>query len=82
MVHLKDAIDAAWITQLAERFDVTRRIGVLKKHGGLPARDPNRESRQAERVRLLARDVGICPELAQAIFMLIAETVVEEHRKA
>lgn len=76
-----DQIDSSWLALLSARFEVTRQVGELKKRQGLPARDPAREAQQTERMRQLAAEAGLAPELAENIFKLIASAVVAEHQK-
>jgi monofunctional chorismate mutase len=54
-----DNLDAAIIHMLAERFKLTRRVGMLKAERALPPSDPGREQRQVERMRRLADEVDL-----------------------
>lgn len=81
--QLRDAIDTvddAVITLLAERFEITRRIGELKAEQGLAGKDPQREAQQVERLCNLANRHGLAPELAQAYLSLIIEHVLKNHQ--
>jgi len=49
-----DNIDATLILLLAERFKVTKQVGVYKASVGLPPADPERENEQIARLRELS----------------------------
>ncbi|MHA6511148.1 chorismate mutase [Tessaracoccus sp. Z1128] len=74
-----DNMDSALIHLLAERFKVTQRVGELKARAGLPAADPEREARQITRLRALAVDADLDPELAEKFLTFIVAEVVRHH---
>lgn len=76
-----DNIDAALVYMLAERFKVTKAVGELKARDGLPAADPDREERQIERLRSLARDADLDPEFSEKFLRFIIEEVIRHHRQ-
>lgn len=76
-----DQLDEKLIEVLAERFNVSRRVGELKRSNVLPPRDEEREQRQLRRVRDLAQAHGVPPELAGAVLRLIVDTVVVQHQE-
>jgi len=57
-----DNIDAALVHLLAERFKATQAVGRLKATMDLPPADPDRESRQIERLKELAHEDGLWTE--------------------
>ncbi len=75
-----DTLDAQLIDLLARRFAVTREVGALKLREQLPPIDPAREATQTLRIRNLALLHGIAPALAEQVFRLVVDAVVEEHR--
>ena len=76
-----DNMDSALIHLLAERFKVTQRVGELKAKAGLPAADTEREALQIARLRALAVDADLDPELAEKFLTFIVAEVVRHHEK-
>lgn len=76
-----DNLDAALVHLLAERFKVTKRVGVLKATKGLPPADPEREKRQIARLRALAEDAQLDPEFAEKFLTFIVTEVVRHHEQ-
>ena len=76
-----DNMDSAMIHLLAERFKVTQRVGELKAKAGLPAADTEREALQIARLRALAVDADLDPELAEKFLTFIVAEVVRHHEK-
>jgi len=74
-----DNLDAALVHLLAERFKITRRVGVIKARAGLPPADPAREAEQIARLRGLAQDSDLDPEFAEKFLTFIVEEVVRHH---
>ena len=64
---------------LAERFKCTQQVGQLKARYGLPPSDPQRETRQIERLRRLAEDARLDPEFAETFLTFIINEVVRHH---
>lgn len=84
LVELRDSIDnidAILIHTLAERFKLTERVGELKAEVELPAADPDRERRQVERLRGLARDAHLDPEFAEKFLAFIVAEVIRRHER-
>ncbi len=76
-----DNIDAALVFMLAERFKITQAVGQLKAEIDLPPADPDREERQIERLKQLARDANLDPEFSEKFLRFIIEEVIRHHRK-
>jgi chorismate mutase len=76
-----DNIDAALVHLLAERFKFTQKVGVLKASTGLPPSDPERERVQIERLRRLAEEAELDPDLAEAFLTFIIEQVIHHHEQ-
>ena len=76
-----DNMDAALIHLLAERFKVTQKVGRLKAAAGLPPADPEREQRQIRRLRVLAEEAQLDPELAEKFLTFIVAEVVRHHEQ-
>ncbi|MEX0956599.1 MAG: chorismate mutase [Rhizobiaceae bacterium] len=74
-----DNIDAALIHMLAERFRCTQAVGKLKAAHGLPPADPEREARQIERLRQLAKDANLDPDFAEKFLNFIIHEVIRHH---
>ncbi len=75
-----DNLDAAIICLLAERFKVTKQVGVLKKAKGLAAADPEREEQQIARLRQLAEEANLDPEFAEKWLAFVVSEVVRHHQ--
>jgi chorismate mutase len=76
-----DNLDAALVHLLAERFKITRRVGRIKAAAGLPPADPGREAEQIARLRQLAQDSDLDPELAEKFLTFIVREVVRHHER-
>lgn len=76
-----DNMDSALVHLLAERFKVTQRVGRLKADAGLPPADPDREAAQIRRLRALAVDAELDPELAEKFQNFIVAEVVRHHEQ-
>lgn len=63
-----ERIDRALIELIAERVQLARRIGVVKKAAGLPTLDPPREAAVVRRAGALAREAGLEDEDVRYIF--------------
>jgi chorismate mutase len=74
-----DNIDAALIHMLAERFQCTQKVGVLKATNDLPPADPAREKIQIERLRQLAGDANLDPDFAEKFLNFIVHEVIRHH---
>jgi chorismate mutase len=74
-----DNLDAAIIHLLAERFKLTRDVGVLKARTALPPADPERETRQIARLRNLADEAGLEPEFAEKFLAFVIAEVLHHH---
>ena len=72
-----DNVDMAVIALLAERFKYTSQVGVLKARSGFAPADYKREDYQIERLRRLAIDAGLDPEIDE----MYREFVVTEAKK-
>lgn len=77
-----DNLDAALIALLAERFKITRQVGLYKARAALPERDAAREQAQMEKIDRLSAAAGLRPEVAQSVLRIIIDHVVDDHRAA
>ena len=77
---LRTQIDA--IDEKIVGFAITAEVGKLKARDALNPVDPNREAEQAERFRQLAAQHGLNPELVAAVFRVLIDEVVRNHRAA
>ena len=77
-----DNLDAALIHILAERFRITKAVGVLKADYDLPPADPDREKKQVERLRQLAATADLDPDFAEKLLNFIIREVIRHHEQA
>lgn len=77
-----DNFDAALIHILAERFRVTKAVGVLKASADLPPSDPNREAEQIDRLRRLAERADLDPDFAEKFLEFVIREVIQHHKSA
>ncbi|MCD0502597.1 chorismate mutase [Bordetella petrii] len=75
-----DEIDQQIMLLLGVRFRCSDMIGELKQAHGLDPADPERRAQQVERIRHLAIDAGVPPDLAATILRAIIDTVVDHQR--
>jgi len=76
-----DNIDAALVFLLAERFKVTQAVGAHKAQTALPPADPDRESKQIERLRRLAVDAHLDPDFTEKFLRFIIDEVIRHHER-
>lgn len=76
-----DSIDRQLIVILKKRFEVTHRIGVLKKEQELPIEDKFREEEQLSNLIKQSHDLGLDSKLVQNIFSLILKEAKKKHRQ-
>ena len=77
-----DNLDAALIHILAERFRITKAVGVLKAENDLPPADPSREQQQVARLRAKAREADLDPDFAEKLLNFIIREVIRHHEQA
>ena len=85
LAHFRQSIDnfdAALIHILAERFRVTKQVGHLKAQADLPPSDPDRESKQIDRLRSLARQADLDPDFAEKFLEFVIREVIQHHKSA
>jgi chorismate mutase len=76
-----DNIDAALVHMLAERFNATKAVGVLKAKHDLPPADPAREEYQIDRLRSLAKDANLDPDFAEKFLNFVITEVIRHHEQ-
>ncbi len=76
-----DNIDAALVFMLAERFKITQAVGRLKAEIDLPPADLQREERQIERLRQLAKDAHLDPEFSEKFLRFVIDEVIRHHQQ-
>lgn len=76
-----DNIDAAVVHMLAERFKCTQAVGRLKAEHAMPPADKDREARQIERLRVLAKDADLDPDFAEKFLNFIVTEVIRHHEQ-
>lgn len=74
-----DNIDAALVFLLAERFAITKKVGIYKAEAGLPPADPDREDTQIARLRELAASAQLDPEFSEKFLRFIIDEVIRHH---
>lgn len=76
-----DNMDAILLHTLAERFKLTKQVGLLKAENDLPPADKEREAQQIFRLRKLADDAGLDPAFAEKFLAFIVAEVIRHHEK-
>ena len=76
-----DNLDAALIALLAERFKVTKSIGLYKAVNNLAEEDPKRETRQMAKINALSKKAGLRPKTARSVIRVIIDQVIAEHKE-
>ena len=76
-----DQIDRQLVELLAVRFQLTRKVGLLKADQGLAAVDESREAQKLDELRELCQEQGLDSELVTELFKRIMEEVVKNHNK-
>jgi len=76
-----DNLDAVLLHTLAERFKLTKQVGVLKAENSFPPSDKTREAEQIYRLRKLADDAGLDPAFAEQFLTFIVAEVIRHHEK-
>ena len=74
-----DNIDAALVHLLAERFKCTQAVGRFKAEHGLPPADPGREAQQVARLRALAKEAKLDPDVSEKFLAFIVQEVIRHH---
>lgn len=74
-----DRLDAILIYTLGERFKHTQAVGKLKAANALPASDPDRETKQIERLEALAASADLDPEFARKFLNFVIAEVIRHH---
>lgn len=76
-----DNIDAAVIRLLAERFKITKEVGILKANNDLPPKDEKREAEQRTRLSLISTDAGLDPNFTTKLHAFIVKEVIQHHKE-
>jgi len=76
-----DEINKRVVELLAERTAVVDELCALKADTDHTVRDPEREAELLAHVRSVARDEGLSPDLAEALFETILAYSVERQRR-
>ena len=74
-----DNIDAALVHLLAERFKLTKQVGVYKAAHDLPPADAEREKQQLARLHNLAKEADLDPAFAEKFYAFIVKEVIRHH---
>ena len=76
-----DDVDAELVRLLAERFRITRDVGVLKAAHGLPPTDVVRKHQQVNALRGLAEEAGLDPDFCERFMHFVMDEVIRNHRR-
>jgi chorismate mutase len=74
-----DNIDAALVHLLAERFRLTKQVGIYKAAHDLPPADPEREKVQLARLHNIAKEADLDPAFAEKFYAFIVKEVIRHH---
>ena len=72
-----DALDAQMVELLAKRFEVVKHVIAVKKAEGLAALLPERVEDVVEKVSATAETKGVPPELAERLWRVLIQWVVD-----
>ena len=76
-----DALDARLVAMLAERSRLIDRAAQIKARDGLPALIETRVEEVVDNVRMLGRDEGVDPDLAEGLWrLMMAHFIAQEER--
>lgn len=75
-----DRFDIALFYILAERFNTTRKIGIIKKQKNMPEVDPKRESKQFARFEAMSKQLNLDTKFVGELFSQILKQVAKEHK--
>ncbi|MCI1831753.1 MAG: chorismate mutase [Bifidobacterium sp.] len=76
-----DNVDTAIVSLLAERFKYTSQVGVLKARAGFAPADYQREDHQITRLRRIAIEAGLDPEIAEMYREFVVTEAKRRHRR-
>ena len=74
-----DETDERLLDLLAERFELTHWVGLLKANQNLTSFDGTREAEKLARLAELSEQRNLDPELVTALFRQIMQQVVRNH---
>lgn len=75
-----DRLDNALVAILAERFQLTKKVGIYKAEHGLQPIDSARELAQFEKMTTLAQQYDLEPQFANKFLRQIIDEVVMNHK--
>lgn len=75
-----DELDEKLLSVLADRFEVTAKVGELKANQGLDSVDEIREKEKLSRLQSLAREKELNPDFVLKLYQMIFAEVVNNHR--
>ena len=78
---LRQSIDTAIVSLLAERFKYTSQVGVLKARAGFAPADYKREDYQIERLHRIAVDAGLDPDIAEMYREFVVTEAKRRHKR-
>jgi len=76
-----DALNEEIVSLLAKRRSITKQVAQLKKRESLPVFDGNREKRQSEKVREVAKRHAIDPDVVEKLFEIYVAYCRQEMAK-
>jgi chorismate mutase len=76
-----DEIDRCLVQLLAQRQAIVDEITAVKAEADRAVKDPDREARLLDRLRRLARERNLSPDLVEALYDHILAHSVERQRK-
>lgn len=76
-----DNVDTAIVMLLAERFKYTEEVGRWKAQAGFAPADAEREHRQVARLRTLAEQAGLDPDIAEGYHAFVVGESKTRHQR-
>ena len=71
-------VDRKIVELMADRLEIARQIGQYKMDNGIPIRDVGREEHVFQKYRDNAEDLGISPDVAEAVCRILVKDSVDE----
>ena len=76
-----DKVDEEIIRLLANRFELTKSVGMIKSETGVNSLSPERERAQFKQFQELSDELNLSYPMVEKVFQAIRDQVLENHEK-